>query len=68
MISDEIAVTNKKDGFYANPSFLLQFFVYFYIVFEFLFIFTFGQKCFILELSFSFFPGLAGFKLKQIVY
>ena len=26
MISDEIAVTNKKDGFYANPPFLLQFF------------------------------------------
>ena len=24
MISDEIAATNKKDGFYANPSFLLQ--------------------------------------------
>lgn len=27
MISDEIAVTNKKDGFYANPPFYCNFIV-----------------------------------------
>ena len=47
-ISDKIAVTNKKDGFYANTPFFISFFCIFRLGFKFLSIFTLGQNDYIL--------------------
>jgi len=59
---------NKKARFVTN---LVFFIAKLRIICAFIHIFCIekvGQKCFILELSFSIFPELAGFELKQPLF
>ena len=62
------AATNKKDGFYANPPFLLQKIVNKRQQNELLFILKLGQKCCNLELSFCVFSDDVGFELTTSVF